>query len=95
MLDSTGIGDTLYGILMDIAEPVDFRGGNKDAILDHLQAVIDSGQLKSPYLAPLADEMTVYQRDDKLLDTDYLMALAVACQKIPLLEQPNYGTVDG
>ncbi|MBU3924555.1 hypothetical protein KJ854_01310 [Patescibacteria group bacterium] len=41
------------------------------------------------------DEMTVYQRDDKLFDTDYLMALAIACQKIPLLEQPNYGTVDG
>ena len=29
-LDSTGVGDTLYEMLMDIAKPVDFRGGNKD-----------------------------------------------------------------
>ena len=81
-LDSTGVGDTLYGIVQDIAKPVDFRGGHKDVILDHLQAVIDADLLRSPYIAQLADEMTTYQREDSQLDTDYLMALAIACSPI-------------
>lgn len=93
-LDSTGVGDTLYEMLMDIAQPVDFRGGNKDKILDHLQAVIDAGLLTSPYIIELADEMTTYQRNDTNLDTDWLMALAVACSEIPVI-QKNLGTVDG
>lgn len=91
LVDSTGVGDTLWGIVMDIAKPVDFRG-HKDEILDHLQAVIDAGLLRSPHLPALADEMTTYQRDDKLLDTDYLMALAIACQKIQVREMPAFGT---
>jgi len=82
LLDSTGVGDTLYGMLRDIARPFDFRGGNKDKALDHLQAVIDGGLLKSPWVQELADEMTLYQRDDTLLATDNLMALAIAAQSI-------------
>jgi hypothetical protein len=82
LLDSTGVGDTLYGMVQDIAEPVDFRGGRKDDLLEHLQAVIDAGLVKAPFIAELADEMTTYQREDKLLDTDNLMALAIACWSI-------------
>lgn len=93
-LDSTGVGDTLYGIVQDIAKPVDFRGGQKDIILDHLQAVIDAGLLRSPYIAQLADEMTTYQRDDTQLDTDYLMALAVACSSIPVKTQRKLEALD-
>jgi len=94
-LDSTGIGDTLYEMLMDIAKPVDFRGGNKDSILDHAQAVIDAGLLKSPFIPELADEMTVYQRADQNLDTDNVMALVVACQGIKLNRNIKYGTEAG
>ncbi len=93
-LDSTGVGDTLYGMLMDIARPVDFRGGRKDELLDHLQAVIDAGLLKSPFIPDLADEMTVYQRDDKNLDTDDIMALAIAAQGIQI-DTKYYGTRAG
>lgn len=81
-VDSTGVGDTLYLMLIDIAKPVDFRGGNKDKLLDHLQAVIDADMIRCPFIPQLADEMTMYQRDDKNLDTDYLMALAIACSTI-------------
>jgi len=81
-IDSTGVGDTLYGIVQDIAKPVDFRGGNKDFLLDHLQACIDADLIKCPFIPELADEMTVYQRDDKNIDTDNIMALAVACSSI-------------
>ena len=81
-IDSTGVGDTLFGMLIDIAKGVDFRGGNKDKLLDHLQAVIDADLLKCPFIPQLADEMTLYQRDDTNLDTDYLMALAVAASSI-------------
>jgi len=93
-IDSTGVGDTLWEMCMDIANPIDFRGGNKDILLDHLQAVIDVGMLKSPYIVELADEMTTYQRVDTNLDTDNIMALAVACAKIPVIKR-KYGTVDG
>ena len=81
-LDSTGVGDTLFGMLQDIAEPVDFRGGRKDDLLEHFQACIDAGLVKSPYIPELADQMTTYQRDDTLLDTDDLMALAIACSTL-------------
>ena len=94
-LDSTGIGDTLYEMLMDIAKPVDFRSGNKDTILDHAQAVIDAGLIKAPYIPELADEMTVYQRADNNLDTDNLMALVIACQGIKLNRNVKYGTQAG
>lgn len=94
LMDSTGVGDTLWEICSDIALPVDFRGGHKDFILDHLQAVIDAGILHSPYIIELADEMTTYERADTNLDTDNLMALAVACSKIPVAKK-KYGTVDG
>lgn len=81
-LDSTGVGDTLYGMVQDIAKPVDFRGGRKDDLLDHLQAVLDADMVKSPFIPQLAEEMTMYQRDDKQLETDHLMALAIACSPL-------------
>ena len=81
-IDSTGVGDTLYGMVQDIARPVDFRGGHKDELLDHLQAVIDADLLKSPFIPQLAEEMTMYQRDDKGLSTDFLMALAIAASPL-------------
>ena len=94
-LDSTGVGDTLWEMVLDIAKPIDFRGGNKDRILDHLQAVIDAGLLKSPFIPELADQMTVYQRADSNLDTDDIMALAVACQGIVIPITSKLGTVEG
>lgn len=94
-LDSTGVGDTLYEMLMDIAKPIDFRGGNKDIILDHAQAVIDAGLLKAPFIPELADEMTVYQRADNNLDTDNIMAMVIACQGIKLDRHVKYGTTAG
>ncbi len=93
-IDSTGVGDALYGILQDIVKPLDFRGGRKDLILDNLQVVIDNGLLQSPFIPALADEMTVYQRDDKNLETDNVMALAIACSAIKVRSK-KFGTYDG
>lgn len=93
-LDSTGVGDTLWGMVMDIANPVDFRGGRKDVLLDNLQAVLDAGMLQSPFIPELADEMTIYQREDKNLDTDNVMALAIACSSINI-ETSAIGTIEG
>ncbi|MDX9856107.1 MAG: hypothetical protein RBS86_04830 [Candidatus Moranbacteria bacterium] len=93
-IDSTGIGDTLFGILKDIANPVDFRGGNKDKLLENLQAVIDAGLLKCPYIPELADEMTTYDRSDVNLPTDNIMGLAVACSAIPVYEEDPVMVVD-
>lgn len=93
-LDSTGLGDTLFGMLQDIAKPVDFRGGKKDEILDHLQAIIDSEMLSSPFITELAEEMTMYQRQDQHLATDFLMALAVACSAIKIVKQRELTFLD-
>jgi hypothetical protein len=93
-LDSTGVGDTLFGMLQDIARPVDFRGGKKDEILDHLQAVIDSGMLRSPYIIELGEEMTMYQRQDQHLPTDYIMALAVACSALEVITTQELSFID-
>lgn len=95
LIDSTGVGDALYGMLQDIAEGVDFRGGRKDDLLEHLQAVIDAGLVKCPFIPELAEEMTTYQRDDKLLSTDNLMALAVACWKISVESVEDVVVLDG
>lgn len=84
-VDSTGVGDTLWGMIRDIAKAVDFRGGNKDKLLDHCQAVIDCGILQAPFIQELADQMTLYQFPDTNLETDYLMALVVACSSLPVL----------
>lgn len=93
-IDSTGVGDTLFGMLQDIAKPVDFRGGRKDLMLDNLQAVIDADMLKSPFIPALADEMTVYQRNDINLDTDNVMALAVACSSFKVKTDQPLACVD-
>ena len=38
--------------------------------------------------------MTVYQRDDKNLDTDNVMALAIGASAIEIIDR-QYGTVEG
>lgn len=91
-LDSTGVGDTLYGIVQDIAKPVDFRG-QKDKLLDHAQAVMDAGMIKIPFIPNLVEQMSTYQRDDKDLDTDDLMALVVSLSCLKVVD--NFiGTLD-
>jgi hypothetical protein len=91
-IDSTGVGDTLFGMLQDVAQPVDFRG-KKDKILEHAQAVIDAGLIKCPFIPELVEELTTYERDDKNLPTDYVMAFCIACYSIPVLDS-FIGTVD-
>lgn len=85
-IDSTGAGDVLWEIIADIAKPVNFAGSNKDKLLDNLQAVMDSGMIQTQYIPELIDEMTTYTRNDTGLDTDNLMALAVACSSIKPFE---------
>jgi len=94
-IDSTGVGDTLFGMVQDIAERCDFAGGqgsSKDKLLDHAQAIIDSGQIVSPFIPELADEMTTYERDDKNLSTDNIMAFVVLCQHL-YINRVDYGTL--
>lgn len=93
-VDSTGVGDTLYGMVMDIAKPIDFRGGRKDELLDHLQAVIDADLIKCPFIPQLAEQMTMYQRDDKLIATDDLMSLAIACTAIDVQRAMSVSLLD-
>lgn len=87
-VDSTGVGDTLFEIVSDIAVGVDFRG-KKQSLLEHVQLCIDSGKIKSPYIQELADQLTVYTLSDLQLNTDDIMGLTVACAGIKLSSVDN------
>lgn len=82
-LDSTGIGDTLYEMLRDKMYGVDFRG-NKEKLIEHAQACIDVGAIRSPYIPELADQMGTYMYEDKDIDTDAIMAFVVLCQGLDI-----------
>ena len=87
-VDSTGIGDTLFCMIQDVALGVDFRG-KKDKILEHAQAVIDAGLIKCPYIPELVEQLTTYERDDKNLPTDFVMAFCILCWSIPVVDSIN------
>lgn len=93
-LDSTGVGDTLWAMLQDFAIPVDFRGGNKDKLLDHCQACIDSGLVQSPFIPELAEQMTNYQLPDNNLSTDFLMALVIGCSHFKIANKSIIEIID-
>jgi hypothetical protein len=86
VIDATGIGDTISEVVSDVAEPFIFTGRNtqgmskEDAIL-HTQAVMDSGQIETPYIEDFINEMTYYELDDKGLDTDHVMAFVILCSQ--------------
>lgn len=76
-IDSTGVGDTLYERVKDIAKGVDFRG-KKSAMLENLQLSIDLQRLKCPLINDLVEQLTTYTLDDTNLETDDVMSLCIA-----------------
>lgn len=76
-LDLTGIGDVAVDDLRDIdAKGINFAGGRKDAILSDLQAALSLREIAMPFIPVAYDELKFYERDDKDLVQDCVMALA-------------------
>jgi hypothetical protein len=77
--DATGVGDTIGETLSDIkAEGLKFTKPLKDEMLAELQSAMSLRQIKLPMIPVLYDECKFYERDDKDLVQDTVMALAGA-----------------
>jgi hypothetical protein len=79
-IDSTGLGDVVENDLRDLrVEGVSFGGaGKKDALLTNLQAAFSLREFRMPLIQVAHNEFAFYERDDKELVQDCVMALAVA-----------------
>lgn len=86
ILDSTGMGGKMFRQEFSIIRPLreyDFAGtkAKKLELLSDLKAVIDRGDIRLPkrgLWAQLRRQILGYKLDDKKLDTDLVMALALA-----------------
>jgi hypothetical protein len=60
-------------------EGVNFGGaGKKDALLANLASVLSQRKIEMPLIMRMHNELAFYERDDKQLETDCVMSLAVA-----------------
>jgi hypothetical protein len=77
--DSTGVGDVVGNDIQDIgAEGFNFGGaGKKDALLANVQAALALREVTCPLILVAHNEFAFYEREDKDLETDCVMAFAV------------------
>ena len=97
IVDSTGLGGRLFQQEFSMIRPLrgfDFGGtkAKKVELLNDLKAVIDKGQLELPMGGPwdeLKRQLLIYKLDDKKLEQDAVMALAIAVRHA--LRNPEKG----
>ena len=97
IVDSTGLGGRLFQQEFSMIRPLrgfDFGGtkAKKVELLNDLKAVIDKGQLELPMGGPwdeLRRQLLIYKLDDKKLEQDAVMALAIAVRHA--LRNPEKG----
>lgn len=97
IVDSTGLGGRLFQQEFSMIRPLrgfDFGGtkAKKVELLNDLKAVIDKGQLELPIGGPwdeLRRQLLIYKLDDKKLEQDAVMALAIAVRHA--LRNPEKG----
>jgi hypothetical protein len=87
IVDETGMGGKMYAQEFAVIKPLrkfDFAGtkAKKDDLLANLKACIDAGSLKLPrsgaYWPQVRRQLLGYRRDDKKLEQDAVMTLAMA-----------------
>jgi len=97
-LDTTGFGGKVFhDLLRDLVPPVrsiEFGGtrARKLRLLTDLKAVIERGQLRMPRAGrwmELRRQLLGYKLEDKNLETDGVMALAVAISQVMLMPSGN------
>ena len=97
IVDSTGLGGRLFQQEFSMIRPLrgfDFGGtkAKKVELLNDLKAVIDKGQIELPMGGPwdeLKRQLLIYKLDDKKLEQDAVMALAIAVRHA--LRNPEKG----
>lgn len=78
LLDATGVGDAVLDEVRDVAQGYVFTKRSKVDLLTNLQVVLERRALRFPFVRFLVDELQAYEWDDKDLQTDGVMALALA-----------------
>ncbi len=84
IFDATGVGSVTQDHL-DIplwrTEPFVFTAKTKGELITNLQYCIEKGKVQVPHIEQLRNELYDYQIKDDGLETDCVMALALACWK--------------
>ena len=91
-IDSTGFGGSVFRDLLSDIQPlraVEFGGtkAKKIRLLTDLKGMIEQGKLRFPRSGPWLDlrrQLLGYRYEDKKLETDGVMALAVAIRQVTL-----------
>jgi hypothetical protein len=81
-IDATGIGDPIIDNLevpSSCVNPYIFTGPSKERLITNLQACIENRRVAIPAHRKLRQELLDYQWADKDLETDFVMALGLAC----------------
>jgi len=79
LIDATGLGDVVLAMVSDVARGFTFTAETKAQLLYNLQVLLQRGDVRFPFQRDLVDELVNYALDDKNLQTDCVMALALAC----------------
>jgi hypothetical protein len=78
VVESNGVGDPLIQFLGVRVEEFQTTALTKRNAIDALQLLVQRGELVSPLIPQWKRELTLYQRDDKALMQDTVMASAIA-----------------
>jgi hypothetical protein len=78
LIDATGVGDAVLDEVRDVAQGFVFTHRSKIDLLTGLQLALEKRQLRVPFVRELVDELQAYAWDDAKLQTDCVMALALA-----------------
>lgn len=98
VIDETGVGKPVVEKLQAEHDRVDgftFSATSKPDILTRLQDAAQRRAFVFPFTSatkPLIDQLSIYRLNDKGLDTDYVMALALAWKAVELVT--NSGRLD-
>lgn len=79
LIDATGVGQPVLDEVHDVADGYIFTAGSKTDLINNLQVILEKRQIRFPFVRELVDELQQYEWDDKKLETDCVMALALAC----------------
>lgn len=98
-IDSTGFGGAMFRDLLPIqVRSIEFGGtrGKKLKLLNDLRSALDTGKLRFPRSGPwlaLRRQLLGYRLEDKNMETDGVMALAVAVSMLRLAPEGSQPSV--
>ena len=78
LIDATGVGDAVLDEVRDVARGFTFTQRSKLDLLTNLQVALERCEVRFPFVRELVDELQDYAWDDARLNTDCVMALALA-----------------